>query len=311
MIVFGPIFSRRFGISLGIDLSPQKKQCNFDCLYCELQPPQKGTPRTTANFDEILPLEILLENVKEALKIHNNIDVFTITANGEPTLYPHLKEFITRIKPYIPKNTKSLILSNGSLFGDKNIQDALKEFDIVKFSLDSISPSFKKIDRPHKSLTIENIKDGIRSYAKIRKNMLICEILVVENINDNDSDMRLLADFLREIKVDRIDLGTIDRPPAYNIKAVSFERLLELSKNFESKDSKDLFVSLPKRKNTNIDTLINLSENDILNILQRRPIAVNEIENLFGKNSTERFQKLLKNRIINIKNVGLIDFYTL
>lgn len=311
MMVFGPIFSRRFGISLGIDLSPQKKQCNFDCLYCELKPPKRGMPKTIANFDEVLPLEILLENVKEALKVHKNIDVLTITANGEPTLYPHLKEFIIQIKPYIPKNVKSLILSNGSLFGDKKLQDTLKEFDIVKFSLDSISSSFKKIDRPHKSLTIEDIKDGIRSYAKIRKNTLICEILVVENINDNDNDMILLADFLREIKVDRIDLGTIDRPPAYNIKAVSFERLLELSKNFESKDSKDLFVSLPQRKNTNIDILINLSESDILNTLQKRPIAVNEIENLFNKNSVDRFQKLFKDGVIKIKNMGLIDFYTL
>ena len=305
-MVFGPILSRRFGISLGIDLSPQKKQCNFDCLYCELKPPKKE--KTISHFDEILPLEILLKTTKDALKIHKNIDVLTITANGEPTLYPHLKEFITQIKPYIPKQTKSLILSNGSLFGDKNICEALKEFDIVKFSLDSISKSFKKIDRPHKSLLLEDIKDGIKSYAKIRKNTLICEILVVENINDNDDDMKLLAEFLREIKVDRIDLGTIDRPPAYHIKAVSFERLLALSKNFESKD---LFVSLPQRKNINIETLINLSESDILNTLQKRPIAVNEIENLFNKNSIDRFHRLFDNGMIKIKNMGLIDFYTL
>lgn len=306
-IIFGPIHSRRFGISLGVDLSPYKKQCNFDCVYCELKPPKAPEPKTMPSFEEVLPLDFLLDSTIEALKIHGNIEVLTITANGEPTLYPHLMAFITQIKPYIPKRTKSLILSNGTLFGNSDIQAALNEFDIVKFSLDSISQaSFKKIDKPHKSLTLENIKDGIRSYAKMRKNTLICEILVVANINDNEDDMKLLAHFLREINVDRIDLGTIDRPPAYNVKAVSYDRLLELSKAFEG-----LFISLPQRKNISIDTLMDLSENDILNMLHKRPIATNEVENLFSKSSVERFQKLLESEIIKIKNMGLIDFYTL
>ncbi len=306
-ITFGPIQSRRFGISLGVDLSPYKKQCNFDCVYCELQPVKAPESKTTSKFSEILPLDELLDSVKQSLKQHEEIDVLTITANGEPTLYPYLKEFIVGIKPYIPKKTKSLILSNGSLFGDKNIQEALKEFDIVKFSLDSVlQSSFKKIDRAHKGLMIDDIKDGIKSYANIRKNILICEVLVVKNINDNDKDMKLIADFLREIKVDRIDLGTIDRPPAYNVKAVDYDKLIELSKIFDG-----LFISLPQRKNINIEKLINLDDKEILNLLQRRPIAINEIENLFSKNSIERFQKLFNNGIIKIKNTGLIDFYTL
>ncbi len=306
-ITFGPIHSRRFGISLGVDLSPYKKQCNFDCVYCELQPVKAPEPKTISNFSEVLPLDELVDSVKQSLQKYKKIDVLTITANGEPTLYPHLKEFITQIKPYIPKQTKSLILSNGSLFGDKNIQEALKEFDIVKFSLDSIvQSSFKKVDRAHKNLTIEDIKDGIRSYAKIRKNILICEILVVENINDSKQDMEMLANFLREIKVDRIDLGTIDRPPAYNVKAVSYEKLVELSRTFDG-----LFILLPQRKNININNLIELNDEDIINLLQKRPIATNEIENLFSKNSIKRFQKLFNNGTIKIKNTGLIDFFTL
>ncbi|RDU65486.1 radical SAM protein [Helicobacter sp. MIT 14-3879] len=299
-IVFGPIISRRFGVSLGVDLSPSKKQCNFDCLYCELK-----ASRSVESFSDILPLDILLDSVKNALKIHKNINVLTITANGEPTMYPYLKEFIIGIKPYVASNIKTLILSNGSLFGDKNVSGALKYFDIVKFSLDSLDEkSYKKIDRIHKSLNLDSIKDGIRSYAMSRKNMLICEVLLVKGINDNESSMRPLAEFLREINVDRVDLGTIDRPPAYNVESASFEKISEISKLFF-----DLYVSIPKRKNSELVNLLDLMEDEILELLKRRPLEIKEIRNIFSKDSINRLESLLKVNKIQTKSIGLIDFY--
>ncbi|MDE6886827.1 MAG: radical SAM protein [Helicobacteraceae bacterium] len=301
-IVFGPILSRRFGTSLGIDLSPNKKQCNFDCVYCEL-----NRAKSIDKFDDIVPLEILLEESKEALKKHTNIDVFTITANGEPTMYPYLNEFIKNIKPFVPKNVKTLILSNGSLFGNSMVQEALSEFDIVKFSLDSFDlKSFKKIDRFHKSLDLESIKEGIKKFAKIRKNMLICEILLVKNINDNPASMLPLAQFLREIKVDRIDLGTIDRPPAYKVEAVNEKTIYELSKLFGG-----LFVSIPQRKQSKAMDLLELDENAILSLIQRRPLSLQEILNVFSKDSTAILNKLLDSKKIELKSVGKVDFYTI
>lgn len=307
-IVFGPIISRRFGISLGVDLSPYKKQCNFDCVYCELAPPKAPNKKTIESFSEILPLDELVDSVKTALQKHKNIDVLTITANGEPTLYPHLKDFIIKIKPYIPKEAKSLILSNGSLFGQKNIQESLLHFDIVKFSLDAVDiKSFKKVDRPHKSLDLEMIKDGIKSFAKIRTNMLICEILLVKDINDNKDSILQLVEFLKEIKVDRIDLGTIDRPAAYDVKALSDLELYEISKLFGG-----LFVNLPQRKQS-VDNkdLLSLSKDEILDILKKRPIDTKEIYNIFDKDSVELVKNMLEEKIIKIKSLGLIDFYTL
>lgn len=300
-IVFGPIQSRRFGLSLGIDLSPNKKQCNFDCVYCEL----KGA-RAIERFDDIVDLETLINATKTALESHKNINVLTITANGEPTLYPHLEDFIKAIKPHLPQNTKSLILSNGSRFGEKSTQNALRHFDIVKFSLDSaLQKTYKKIDRIHKNLSLDSIQEGIKSYAKIRSNLLICEVLLVKNINDNEESMKPLADFLREIGVDRVDLGTIDRPPAYKVEAVSLEQISSISKLFYN-----LCVSIPQRKQSNADSTQDLSESEILALLKRRPLEISEAKKTLSPRTIEILEELLESQVI-IKSVGLVDFYTL
>jgi len=95
--IFGPINSRRFGKSLGVDLSPEVKQCNFDCLYCELK-----AAKSVKSYKKILPFKQILKEIKESLKIYKDIDVLTFTANGEPTLYPQLDEFDSmRLKDFI------------------------------------------------------------------------------------------------------------------------------------------------------------------------------------------------------------------
>lgn len=317
-IIFGPVRSRRFGNSLGIDLSPTKKQCNFDCVYCELQ-----GAKAIEKFEDILPLEMLLDSAKKAFLTHKNIDVLTITANGEPTLYPHLEAFIVAIKPFLPSGVKTLILSNGSRFGKKSVQNALNHFDMVKFSLDSaFQKTYKKIDRIHKSLNLNSIMSGIESYAKIRSNVLICEILLVKNINDNDESMIPLADFLRKIGVDRVDIGTIDRPPAYRAEAISAEKIAEIATHFYN-----LFVSIPKRKSLNVahesqnlaqnsqilrnGERLDLNENEILELLKRRPLEVCEAQNLLSARTFTMAQNLVQKNIISIKSVGAIKFYAL
>ena len=90
-IIFGPIPSRRFGISLGIDLSPSKKQCNFDCLYCELE-----GAKTVEKMDEFPSVEDIIKEIKNSFLIHPKIDVLTLTCNGEPTLYPKLNELLMK-----------------------------------------------------------------------------------------------------------------------------------------------------------------------------------------------------------------------
>jgi len=141
-IIFGPIHSRRFGKSLGIDLSPSKKQCNFDCLYCELDP-----AKTVSTYDDIVTVDEIMAALNKALAEHGSVDFITLTANGEPTLYPQLSELIDAIDS-IKGDTKTLILSNGSTISDPGIREALAKLDMVKLSLDcGTDRCLHKLDR--------------------------------------------------------------------------------------------------------------------------------------------------------------------
>lgn len=149
-ILFGPINSRRFGRSLGIDLSPSKKQCNFDCVYCELE-----AQKPQAKQDEIVSVEEIILEVQSALEKNILFDFLTLTANGEPSLYPHLEELISSLRK-IAKDKKLLILSNGTAVLDQDKFNTLLKLDVVKFSLDSaISKTFYRIDRALKNIDLE------------------------------------------------------------------------------------------------------------------------------------------------------------
>ena len=119
--IFGPISSRRFGQSLGIDLSPNSKQCNFNCVYCELK-----AKKPISQMSEICEIEPILIELETALKKFKNIDVITITANGEPSLHPKFSELVSKIKA-LNLTQKLLVLSNSSKIS-KNYEEFLKIF---------------------------------------------------------------------------------------------------------------------------------------------------------------------------------------
>ncbi len=298
-IVFGPITSRRFGQSLGIDLSPDKKQCNFDCLYCEL----KGAKVVDKAYD-VPSVYSIIKELREALKKHTSLDVITLTANGEPTLYPHLQELIHEIR-HIKSDTKLLILSNGSTIVQPKIRHILSSIDIVKLSLDCVSPMcFKKLDRAHKSIEIENIIEGMKVFRANFSGEMVLEILVVKGLNDTDAEFRLLNHVLQTIAPNRVDVGTIDRPPAYEVKGVSVERLLELSGHL-----KNVHVNIAYSKNY-IPQRRAFSKEEIVELLKRRPQSFEDIKLCFDAQSQHIIDVLLEEKILHVKKIAGVNFYT-
>lgn len=288
-VIFGPINSRRFKKSLGIDLSPNEKCCNFDCLYCEL-----GKAKIKHKNEANLSVEYIISELKKALDIHKDLDYISISANGEPTLYPNLKELVLEINK-IKKNAKSLILSNASTIFDENIQKALLELDAVKLSLDSVNEKvFRKIDRSN--IDLSKIIQGIINFSNIYKGELVLECLVLEGINDNKEDFIALNEILKNIKASRLDLGTIDRPSDYDVKAVSFEKLQELA-------------SLLTNINVNIisRTINEKIYDDLLKTLELRPLSEDEI----SINDKELLKELLEKNIVKLAKINDINFYKL
>ena len=296
-LTFGPVISRRFGVSLGIDLSPNFKQCNFDCLYCEL----KGAKTVSGQTESFKP-ELYIKEVKSILDTTPDIDVLTITANGEPTLYPYLDKLVDGLNE-IKKEKKLLILSNGSLIYKKNISDILQKIDIVKLSLDCVSSKcFAKLDRVDKSIDSKNIVNGIINFSKIFKNDLILEILFVDKINNNENEILKLNEVIGQIKPKRLDIGTIDRPPAYDVKPVSYEQLCSYAKVFEGQN-----ISIAHRKKIKLNRYLN--EDKILNLLDKRPQTQDDIDSLLDDESKKIFYRLLKDDKIKSVNIAGLDFY--
>lgn len=301
-IVFGPVFSRRFGVSLGVDLSPSGKQCNFDCLYCELIG-QKAQERMST----VLPLKEVLESIQTKLICNPSVNVLTITANGEPTLYPHLYELIKEIKLFVPKDISTLILSNGSRFGEIKVQRALRLFDIVKFSLDGAeNKSFIRVDRPYRGISLEALLAGIEDFSKDFNGELVAEVLLVKGVNDSLENIREIAKFLHKVGVDRIDLGSVDRPPAYSsARAIDFDTLSEIAKLFEG-----MFVSLPKRSQDQTILNQNHSKEELLKLISTRPVSVIEAPMLFNKETLNEIEMLMTEGKVFVRRVANLEFYT-
>ena len=298
-IIFGPIPSRRFGMSLGIDLSPNSKQCNFDCLYCELD-----YAKTMPKQIEVIDVQDIVTAVKNALQNHKNIDVITFTANGEPSLYPHLSELIDEIDK-IKGDSKTLILSNGANIYDPDIQQTLCKIDIVKLSLDCVSQKcFKKLDRVDDSVDCSKIVSGMVNFRDMHKKQLILETLFVKTLNDNDDEIEKLKSAYYEIKPNRIDIGTIDRPPAYAVKPVTHDTLLNIANRLEN-----LPVTIAHKNKVLNKQKFEL--NEIITLLSRRPLTFDDVENTFDDLSLKYLENLVKDNKINILNNNGVNFYTI
>lgn len=302
-IIFGPVQSRRFGESLGIDLSPKTKQCNYDCLYCEL----KGK-KAQDSMQEILEVEEILEAIKKGLKQFNNIQSLTITANGEPTLYPYLYELMLRLED-IKGGVQTLLLTNGSLLWDLSVSRACLLFDKVKFSLDAISPEvFKKIDRPTKNISLEQILQGIYQFSADFSGELYAEILFVKNINDSLDEIKKMARFLAPMRLKRLDISSIDRPPAYKVSPIPQEQLEIFARIF--RDFK-IPTFLPTRTPNTKKENLNLSQDEILKTLALRPMSKEDIESLWNEESINRLEILHQQGKIKLSKNNEVEFYCL
>ena len=298
-LIFGPVNSRRFGISLGIDLSPSFKQCNFDCLYCEL-----SAAKTMDKYDDVVSVQEISSSIKRALKEHGDIDFITLTANGEPTLYPYLSELIDDINTF-KGNTKTLILTNAANIDDIQIQDSLLKLDEVKLSLDCATQKcLQKLDRSHQGINIEDIKSGMLAFKAKYKGPLIIEILIVKTLNDSQEEIAKLNAYLLKLNPTRIDISSIDRPPAYEVQALNYASLLEVSHLFDS----SLPIYIASRKKADM-LASSYSADAILETLDKRPLTEEDIEALFDEKSKDRLQNLLKKDKIKLVSTNGVEFY--
>ncbi|MDE5591688.1 MAG: radical SAM protein [Helicobacter sp.] len=304
-IIFGPIHSRRFGKTLGVDLSPREKQCNYDCLYCELE-----GKKAQDSMLEVLSVNEILAAIAQSLKKYPNIQSLSITANGEPTLYPYLYELMLRLED-IKGQAKTLLLTNGSLLWRSEVSKAALLFDKVKFSLDAITQKvFQKIDRPTKTIDLEKILQGICQFSMDFRGELYAEILFVKNVNDSVEEAKKMAKFLAFLPLKRLDIGTIDRPPAYAVKPLGQEELEELAKIFYAYG---IPFSLATRQNHTKDDIKNLllDKEEILKTLALRPMSVEDVQSLWADSTKDLLRDLMEEKKVKRVLLNGVEFYDL
>lgn len=303
--VFGPVPSRRLGISLGIDLVPYK-HCTLNCLYCECGP----TTNLTVSRESHIESEVIIDQLKEILSHSPKIDYITFSGSGEPTLYKELGVLVNRIKGITA--TPIALLTNSTLLTDRDIRNQVKEIDVVLPSLDAVSKeTFNRLNQPHPSLDINKIIDGLIQFRDEYSGRIWLEVFVIKGINDHEEELDLLYHTIKKIRPDRVQLNSLDRPAAFQgIEPVSIGDLEKICERW-----KDLPVEIIKRvqgRNEILSFSKNL-ENNILNTIQRRPLTIEDLIELTGYNRLALYKYidiLEREKKIKPKIVGDRIFYT-
>ncbi len=278
--LFGPVPSRRLGVSLGIDLVP-KKVCSLNCVYCEVG----KTTNLTIQREEYIKFDEIIEELTDFMKNSPKLDYITFSGSGEPTLNIYIGKIIKYIKNNY-RNVKLALLTNGTLLYDDALRKEILDVDVILPSLDAGSDKiFRKIDRPIKKLNLETYIKGLVSLRNEYKGQIWLEIFLLKDYNDSKKELLLIKDAILRIKPDKIQLNTLDRPGVIsNLKALTKTELHEVVKLWNLANI-EIIANPPER--VNISSYNDDIENKILNMISRRPATLNDLHNLLGLHINE------------------------
>ena len=279
--VFGPVPSRRLGISLGVDLV-LSKSCNLNCIFCECG----ATKKIQLERQRFKDMNEILNEIQSVLK-DIKPDYITFSGSGEPTLSLDLGNISKAIKENLKYKGKICLITNSLLLADKQVIKELEYIDLIIPTLNTLRQDiFEKIVRPDYRTSVDEIRKGfINLNDSNYKGKIWIEIFILENINDSEENFIEIANFLNSenIRYDKIQLNTIDRVGAErDLKAISFDKILKAKKILEENGLHDVEI---------IKSLSELEENQKIqinkelldNMKQKRLYQEEEINKIFKK----------------------------
>ncbi|XFA98729.1 radical SAM protein [Candidatus Izemoplasma sp. B36] len=293
--IYGPVPSRRLGLSLGVSPIP-KKTCNYSCIYCQLG----RTNHMTNTRKMFYKVKDIINEFKAILNKNIQFDVITIVGEGEPTLYLGLGDLIKEIKKLSMKPVA--VITNGALLYEKQVRNELAIADIVLPTLDAYDEiSFKKINRPYGSITYDKIINGIQRFSSQYKGYLWLEMMFMKDINDDESSISKYKSILNSIKYDRLYLNTPVRPPAEkNVSAVTTETMSYIQNelggiSIDLLDSEGFYSDIPGHQEA------------ILSIIKRHPMNQFEIRSFLKTRNCEHIEEEMKELNTN-KKIEIIKY---
>ena len=280
--VFGPVPSRRLGISLGVDLVVSKS-CNLNCIFCECG----ATKKIQLERQRFKDMNEILEEISTVLK-DIKPDYITFSGSGEPTLSLDLGNISKAIKEDLKYEGKICLITNSLLLADENLMKELEYIDLIVPTLNTLTQDiFEKIVRPDYKTSVEEIRKGFINLNNSKyKGKIWIEIFILENVNDSDKNFVDIANFLKSenIRYDKIQLNTIDRVGAErDLKAISFEKISRAKKILEENglNNIEIIKSLGELEE---DKKIQVNQELLDNMKQKRLYQEEEINKIFKKN---------------------------
>jgi wyosine [tRNA(Phe)-imidazoG37] synthetase (radical SAM superfamily) len=299
--IFGPVNSRRLGRSLGIDLFP-RKICNLNCVYCEVGPTITPVCKRGV-YSSVAAIMAEVDDWCGRPELLANVDVVTVTAKGEPTLHSELGVILRHLKEKCRKPVA--VLTNGTTLMDEAVRQDLMIADIVVPSLDAARPaSFDQVDRPAAGVDLKAVIDGLILFSLAFMGKIWLEILLVQGMNDAADDIEALITALRPMRLDRIQLNTVVRPPVEaTAKPLSPEQLAVVAARFGAELGLpvDVPFAVPdelalhphdNETTTPPATLAAVLE-EIQKIVRRRPCTAVDINRIFHLGGPEKVEQLL------------------
>jgi len=293
--LFGPVKSRRLGISLGVDLVPHKT-CTLNCVYCECG----ETTDLTTEIKEYVPTDEVIDELKHYLDEKPDLDILTFSGAGEPTLHKDLGKIIDFIKDNY--NYRVSVLTNSTLLWKEEVREALARADLVIPSIDTVSrEGFDKLLRCHKDITPELLVEGLQFFSKEFNGEIILEVFVAEGVNDSDEEIDGIIKACRDLSFSGLQINSLDRPGAESwVKPLTEEKLRYVYLRFQELGAQIIGM---KRVNGFV-TSENFVES-VKNLIVRRPATVDDLAAVFGLSAKE-----IVNTLDELKSLYDVEEYS-
>ncbi len=230
MLAFGPVPSRRFGCSLGVNNVPAKR-CTYSCVYCQLGP----TTSVRVQRRSARTVQSLVRAVEERLaSCREPVDYITVVPDGEPTLDRSIGPQIRALKAF---GLPVAVITNGSLLWRPEVRADLDPADVVSVKVDSTDPRvWRRIDRPARQLRLHAILQGLELFTRSFSGEVWTETMLVHGFNDAELHLEKLAAFLERVAPARAFLAVPTRPPAVaSVRPPSSEALVRAYRIFSDR----------------------------------------------------------------------------
>ena len=281
MIAFGPVPSRRLGRSLGVNNIPDKV-CSYACVYCQIGRTLRMEIERRAFYEPEFVFKEGSKKVGEAREGGERIDYITFVPDGEPTLDVNLGLEVELLRDL---EVSLALLTNSSLIWRKDVREDLLSFDYVSLKVDAVSESlWRRIDRPHKSLSLERILNGMLAFRDDFEGTLVTETMLI-NIDYGD-ELERIADFLEELNPDRAYIAVPTRPPAEKWVGPASEEVINIAYQLFSERLGERVEYLIGYEGNAFASTGNVVE-DILSITAVHPMREEALRELLRKNNAD------------------------